>query len=422
MTTDQPPVTTSGVSSSRRNLITLFAVAVLIGFGGAIYEVALPLFLKQAGLSWRTMGWIYGAGAIVTFLARVALGAWSDRVGRKLIYVWSLLLTGVATTVTPFFAGAWAQAAFKSVTDPLSRVRDAMYSVLLYETWTTGFQRIFSKTRGVEFLFHFVGLLATAGILGWIARQNVGPPHVWAIAAAGILLLVSGVMFAALYRENPLPSPARPIVSWRDLIRLQLTRPMWVLTISFFVFNFGITVSHSFALQLFFQEKYGATDSQIFVIGALHRLSSALTLLFLGHVFRDRLRFWLMLFVVLEGVFLAAPGFLPAAGPYRFGVLVLPALWTAVAVWLAHDFLGMGLWLPIQQILILRHSRPESRGEEISLSTAIAALGCVPAPFVAGWLRAFPGLTGDFAVNLPFIVSGIGVAASAIILLWLPKE
>jgi hypothetical protein len=78
--------------------------------------------------------------------------------------------------------------------------------------------------------------------------------------------------------------------------------------------------------------------------------------------------------------------------------------------------------VPIQQVLLQRHSGADTRGEEIGLSTALGALGAVPAPFLAGWLRSFPGLASDAAVNLPFIVSGVGVALSALVLLWLPKE
>ncbi len=413
-------------AAPRRNLIVLFAVSTLIGLGGAVYEVALPLFLKDAKLSWRTMGWIYGGGAVATFVIRIWFGAWSDRVGRKTVYVGSLLVAGAATLATPLSANAWAQGVLKSITDPTARLREAMHSVLLYESWPKRFQKIFSKTRGVEFLFHFVGLLAAAALLGALLKVGVRSPTAWFIAGAAGLLLLSGALFALFYREPLRPEAARPALSWRDLLRLDLTRPMWVLALSGFIFSLGITISHCFALQLFFQEKYGASDTQIFTIGALHRLSSAITLLFLGHVFRRRLRMWFMLFLVSEGVFLAAPAFMPA-GEYRVAGLALPALWTVVGVWLAHDFMGMGLWLPIQQVLIQRHSRAASRGEDVVVVTALGALGSVPAPFVAGALRelclgpvaeALPFLAG---INLPFLVSGLGVALSAAVLLWLPK-
>ena len=40
----------SSMRQENRNLATLFTVSVLIGMGAAVYEVVLPLFLKQARL------------------------------------------------------------------------------------------------------------------------------------------------------------------------------------------------------------------------------------------------------------------------------------------------------------------------------------------------------------------------------------
>lgn len=407
----------------RRNLGVLFLVSVLIGLGVAVYEVALPLFLKErAHLGWQAMGWIYGAGAAVTFVIRWGVGAWSDRAGRKIVYVGALLATGLATLVTPCSANVFVQGALKSVADPTARLREAMHSVLLYECWPKRFQSIFSKTRGVEFLFHFFGLLLAAVVLTVMARRGVESPHAWFIGGAALLLLLSGVIFAFGFRERPMEKTSKPALRWRDFLHMRLSRPLWVLTISSMVFNMGIMISHCFALQLFFQEKYHATDTDIFTIGALHRLSSSVTLLLLGHVFRTRLRMWMVIFLVCEGVFIAAPGFLPDQPSYTIAGFVLPTLWTVVVIWLGHDFLGMSMWLPIQQTLMQRHTRPGSRGEDITLATALGALGAVPAPFIAGWLRQCPGLPGDAAVNLPFIVSGLGVALSAVVLLWLPRE
>ena len=407
--------------ADRRNLATLFTVSMLIGLGVAVYDTALPLYLKEVGLDWRAMGAIYGVAAVATVLMRVGVGAWSDRVGRKVVYVGSLVATSLATFLTPLFGGAVMQGTLKSVTDPTTRVREAIHSVLLYESWPRTFQRLFSKTRGVEYLCHFLGLLMSAALLGWMVRAGVQGPQRWFLAGAATLLLLSGLIFAAFFRERPREEAPREALTWRHMVRLRLTRPMWVLTVSNFIFTLGITISHSFALQLFFKEKYGAGDAAIFTLGALHRLSSGLTLLFLGHLFQRKLRNWWMLLLVSEGVFIAAPSFMPP-GTYHIGALALPALWVSVGVWLAHDFMGMGLWLPIQQVLMQRHSRPESRAEEIIVSTALGALGAVPAPFIAGWLRDAAWLESGTALNMPFLASGIGVALSALVLLWLPKE
>ena len=161
----------------RRNLTTLFVVSILLGLGGALYEVTLPLFLKRVGLNWMSMGWIYSVAAVATFVIRIGLGTWSDRVGRKAIYVGSLAVTGLATLFTPFFPSLAMQTVLKSITDPTSRVREAMHSVLLYECWPGRFKKVFSRTRGLELVFHFVGLLIAAWILARLAARGAPAPH-----------------------------------------------------------------------------------------------------------------------------------------------------------------------------------------------------------------------------------------------------
>ncbi len=407
--------------TTRRNVPILFLISILIGLGVAVYEVALPLHLKKVGLSWRDMGWIYAAGALAICFVRFGMGAWSDRVGRKLVYTLSLVAVGVSTALTPFFANAYVQLVLRSVALPAARVRDTMHSVLLYEDSRRGFLNIFSKTRGVEYLFHFVGLLLAGWGIDAMRRNGVASPHAWVIWIAAAVLVLAGLVFGTLYRERARRGSGGASLSWTDLLSPRLSRPMWVMTASIFVFTLGIMISHCFALQLFFQEKYGASDRDIFAIGALHRLCCALPLLLVGHLFRRHQKSWLMLFVFIEGIFLVLPGLMPAALDYRMGPVTIPALWAAVIVWLFHDVLGMGIWLPMQQELLQRFSRPEARGKDMSLAAGLGALGGIVAPPLAGWLRGLPGVNAETTVNLPFIVSGAGVMLSAAILLALPR-
>ena len=390
------------LSAARRNLLTLFAVSVLVGLGVAIYEVALPLYFKSIGFSWTHMGWVYGASALLALVMRVGMGAWSDRSGRKIVYVLSLAVTAVATALTPAFRGVWPQAALRSVAEPAMRVREAMHATLLYDDCPADFRKHFSRTRGVEFFFHFWGLLGAAWALGALARGGVASPVRWVFLGAAAGLGLAGLVFAVFYRQRAAHAAAGARVTWGDFLRPRLSRPMWILTFSTFIFSFGIGISHCYALQLFFAEKFGASQRDVFVLGALHRLARCIPLL------------------VVEGVFLAAPAFINAGWTGSLMGLPVRALWVAVVLWLIHDLLGMGVWLPIQQELLQRYGGAATRGRDISLSQALGALGGVAAPFVAGWARDRSGLPAGVAINLPFVLSGLGVLLSAAPLLALP--
>jgi len=408
------------LAATRRNLLTLFAVSVLVGLGVAVYEVALPLYFKSIGFSWTNMGWVYGASALLALLVRAGMGAWSDRSGRKIVYVLSLAVTAVATALTPASCALWPQAALRSVAEPTMRVREAMHATLLYDDCPAEFRKHFSRTRGVEFFFHFLGLLGAAWALGAMARAGVATPVRWVFLGAGAGLGLAGLVFALFYREHASRAASGVRVMWGDFLRPRLSRAMWILTASTFIFSFGIGLSHCYALQLFFVEKFGASQRDVFTLGALHRLSSCIPLLVVGHLFRRRLKEWLMLLLVVEGVFLAAPAFIAAGWTGEVLGLPVRALWVAVGLWLVHDLLGMGVWLPIQQELLQRHGGAATRGRDISLSQALGALGGVAAPFVAGWAREWPALPPGAAINLPFVLSGLGVLLSAAPLLVLP--
>jgi hypothetical protein len=311
------------------------------------------------------------------------------------------------------------QGILRGVGDPAVRAREAMHSVLLFEDSPQRFRKIFSRTRAVEFFFHFLGLVLAAWCVRWMVAHAIAAPLNKGLVAAGVVLLLSAVCFAYFFREHaPRTRGPAPLV-WRDLLRPNLPAPLWIMAGGMCIFSLAISTSHCFALQWFFQEKFGASNSDILIVGALHRLFVAIPLLVAGHFIRRRLKFWLVLLVACEGVFVAAPGFMPAADYALVGVRV-SALWTAVGVWLLHDVLGMGAWLSAQQELVQRYSRPETRGKDVSLTGALAAVGGIGGPLLAGWLRTWNVFGDGFAVNLPFIVSGMLASTAAIVLLALP--
>jgi len=101
--------------------------------------------------------------------------------------------------------------------------------------------------------------------------------------------------------------------------------------------------------------------------------------------------------MALEGLTLVASG-------------LIPTFWPATIVWLLHDLVGAGIWVPIQSTLIQQYARENSRGADVAKAMAIAAIGSIFGPILAGYL--YP-----ISVDLPFIVGGAIIALSALILL-----
>lgn len=389
-----------------RNFMIIVVVSAILGFSLAIYENVLPLYLADIDISRRAMGLIFGAGAFTMYIVRIYAGAWSDRVGRKVVYSSSLLIQGLAGVITPMTAGVGLQALLKGVREPSMRVRETMHSVLLYEHSHSGFIDAFGKSRGIEFLCMFFGLVIAAFGFGFLRQRGFSNPSAIFLTASGILALIAAAVFILGYREQGFVATPGSKITLKDIFRPTLNRELWIMTVAEFVFMIGLSCTHSFAMQLFFREKFGASDTAVLIIMALHRLSYAIPLLLAGRFIKSNLKQIYVSMVALEGIFIAVPGF-------------INNLFWAAGIWLLHDFLGAGVWAPVQQALLQKYSDPSIRGKQVSLVLAIGSIGMILGPLMAGFLSNLHTtgvVTHETAISLPFIVGGMLVSCKALIL------
>ncbi|NOZ23267.1 MAG: MFS transporter [Planctomycetes bacterium] len=393
----------------RRNFTAVLSTSVLFGLTFGMYELVLPFYLKDQGVSNVGQGYIFAAGLLMPFFLRIGVGGISDRFGRKIFYGLSILLAGVASLLTPFFANSIVQAALKGARESAVETRKVLHPILLYEFAKSRFVDFWGKTQGFERLFEaagypLAGFLLTAG--GAAGYRN-------AMLLAAFLLGLSFVGFALLYKEGKpsgndetnAPRPPR----LRELVSLRLNRKLWIIIISTMIFNVGLMCSHCFVMPLFFTQKFGLTKEQTAIVLMLHRLFMAVPLIFAGWIIRGGLKVqkvYYILFIFVEGVLITAGG-------------LLPNFYSATSVWLFHDFFGAGLWQPAQAALIMHYASDHRRGLDVGKVIAFSAVTLFLGPLLAGYLTALPGLSAAAAISLPFIVGGAIIAASAFLLLLL---
>jgi len=379
----------------RRNYGTLLTVSILFGLGYGLYEFALPYFLDLHGISVPRMGVIYAAAAMLLFVVRVYAGHLSDRLGRKALYAISVLSSGAVSAATPASVALWFQTALKSVRDAGATVFDSMYQLALHDESRDRYVDRVGKARGLQSLAEAMATFG-AGLL--LAREA----YVGSFRLSAAFLLAGFLVFLFGYRPNASPVQQQADQSLRGILAFDLPRPLTVLTASAFVFTIGLSASHCFVMQLFWERQFGASKPVIGTILMLHRFTIALPLLLVGWAVKSHLKQVYIAFVMLEGLALALSGLLP-----RF----LPA----TLIWLTHDLFGAGVWLPIQSALIQRHSREETRGRDVSKVFAIASLGWLFGPLLAG--AVFERWYGG-----PFFLSGAIMILSAFVLFALKPE
>jgi MFS family permease len=394
-----------------RNLYLVLGTAMLFGASTGVYEYILPLYLKSQGISFAQMGGIFALAGLAMVVARIYMGSLADLWGRKRLYGWALALCGTACGLAPCWPGMLGQLVLKTLRETAALTRETIYPIILFEEQRAAFLNYIGKFRGVEYLFQAGGTLV-AGLL--VARMTAGsgitdrlialgwtqPPGAYELLLylAGAVLVLGGLWWACAFREHP-RAGAQRIVSLRELVSFDLHPNLRIILISGIVFTFGLQLSHSFYMPLFFKEQYGASAETVALIMVIHRITLALPLLIVGQLRLRNFKRWYIAGLIIQGLTTGAAA-------------LMPAVLSSAVFFLLHDLIGAGIWSPIQATLIQRYSRDATRGLEVGKVLAWTSLGSIVGPLAAGFMA-------EQATWLPFFCSGLFMALAAIPLCWL---
>jgi len=385
-------------TSVNRNVKIVLAVSVFFGAATGIYEFVLPYYLKERGLSFESMARIFAAAAAGMLVLRVLMGRLADVWGRKLFYGLSLGGSALALGLTPLSASVFGQSVLKTLREATFLTRETLHPIVLYEERPDRFREFLGKTRGIEFLCQGGGTLIAGALFVVIGTRG----NLWLGAA---LVAVGFILFASLFRDRPLPSHHRSRPGrLRDLFSFDMHRNLKVIMVSFFIFNIGFTTSHCFIMPLFFSEKFGVSAYAVSWVMVLHRITIGLPLLVAGTLPIRNLKVVYIGTLTLEGIIISASA-------------LVPNFLAAAAVWLLHDLVGAGIWIPVQNQIIQDHTSPEQRALQVGKILAYSGVGAIIGPWLAGWLLA--NLSERMSMSAPFFVSGLLMVVAAAVLLLL---
>ncbi len=390
----------------RRNVFVITTTAVIFGLSFGIYDLVLPLWLKENRISYAQMGWIYAASNLMMMLVPIGAGWLADLFGRKRFFSTSLALCAVACLATPVTASVAAQTLLRVLQRAASGIYEALQGVLVFETSSAAFLLNIRLARGFEFTCHALGALVVYALVwGKPGKEVLALPM---FVACG-LLVASFVLVVGWLRE-PRPEEAVQLVKKRINI-LGLPPVLILMAVFNFTFQLGLSISHSQMQLLFFEDKFDLANHHVALVSILHRISLGLPMM-LAAFWVTRPNKGLFIFtVVLEGLFVSATVF-------PTGVV------GAVAVWFLHDPIGAAIWVPMNAWYMQEYARPERRASDVATVLAMSTFGMAIGPLIAGWLADYTGPVPSFlsgSIDLPFFVSGLVVALSAIVVCFLPK-
>lgn len=370
------------MSVEKRNFWILMFVSAFFGVAIGLYDFALPYYLKQRGISYSGMGFIFSISFFFVLFIQIWSAWLSDLSGRKPFYSLALFVSSLSNFFTPIFSKISLLTLIKTIRETAAAIQDTMSSVILYESISRRrYLFLIGRIWGLGFLFQGAGIFI-AGIL--MIRSYTLP----FFFAAGVIFLAF-ILFESGFVEGKAKEEME--TSFGGNLSL-LNRGLVLLTISGFIANLGVALSHTQMMPLFFSIKYGARENWVAILLALHRISFGFPMMFTGNWLKgkwlkaENLKFLYMLFLTLQNIAISATAFMPSF------------LWAA-GVWLIHDVIGASVWAPVRSTFIQYFSRDETRAFQMAMVGALSNIGWVFGPIIAGYLA-------NINISLPFSMSG----------------
>ncbi|MFH2068981.1 MAG: MFS transporter [Candidatus Omnitrophota bacterium] len=362
----------------RRNIFVFFVAVSLFGLTFGIYEISIPFYLQSQKISFPRMGDIFAVSFLFAFLMRQYAGYLSDIFGRRPFFSAALFLSGLGNFCTPFFNTVGAQMFLKSLREGAFGVKETMQSIILYEGAEKEFLNTYGKNRGSEWIFQAAGIFLAGIIVIRFSLSSV-------FFTSGIILFLATALFWTFFQAAPTKEAAGRRNA-REIFSFDLTGKLRYLTIIYFILNVNTGLSHGPTMPIYFRDRFGMSLAVIASLMVVHRLSLGLPMLFAGRLRSKNPKSFYLVALIFSGVSLILTPFISRAS-------------IAIPVWITHDLLGAGVYVPIHNYLIQKHTGEDIRGLHVSKSFAYSSLGVVPGYFLSGYLY-------NFNIGAPFFTAG----------------
>lgn len=341
--------------------------------------VHVPSFVQELGGGEVVIGFLVGATAVSSILARPAIGQATDRRGRR-----PLILTGHAINIVAIAAyftvdglGVWITAI---------RILQGIGVAMLFTTVVTLAADIVPADRRTQALTLFgvsgVGQIAFGGIIGDWALATGGFDRLFGVA---LVFAVLGLAAIVGVRDVPGTS-SQESPGFFAASRNRRLYPIWVATL---VFSLGVTPYFAF-LATFITEIGFGTVGGFFGAYAIVAVGLRLSLSWLP----DRVGPSRILFVSFAA--LAGGLALLGSATSNAGILVAGALCG----------MGHGFIFPILYAMTIDRAEPENRGSAMALYTGLFDVAAFAGAPVLGWIIQGAGYTSMWTTAAVVVVGG----------------
>ena len=374
-----------------KRTIRAYYVGMFLYWGALyVYSPILSVYAQSLGASFTTVGVVVGAYGFVQMWLRIPLGIWSDRLGRRLPFLYAghffnlVGCLGLAMAPTPMYL-----VIFRGVLG-ISAATWVAFTVLFASYFPANQS---PKAMGIITAINGISLITVNGFGGQIAQM-------WGMGAtfyAGAVLAAIGLIATVPIKEH---RTHREPPTFRQIWRI-ITHPALMLVASITALNHYAFWATTFGFVPVYAADLGASKLTLGIIGVAALVPYTLTAP-MNHRFAARLGENRAVFI---GILVMA-----------VTMFVVPLINNIplLAISQGASGFGRGLVYPLLMGLSIREISGEDRATAMGVYQAVYAIGMFLGPTTAGAVADAVGLSGAFIIA--GTVSVIAAAAALTLL------
>lgn len=376
-----------------RDLRVLVLSAVAGTLASGLLSPVLPVFLQSRGLDLQRIGLIFTVGSLLPLVVQPALGALSDRVGRKGVLVGTSIITSLLLPLFALFPSPLPLSAALAAKLMLDRSAVPVSSAMVGDFAPANKRAtVFGLLSSVSSLVYVGALVGSSAVVALLR-----PDRVFYLASA--LFLFSGLSLFWLSPSKGLSSAA-PAASKSRTLLSGLLAPFVYMRRSpelraLFVYELGFV----FALDLFpiylplYAVKLGAPQAMVGPLVAVSWLVYAFVQPVGGRLSDGRKsRKGIISLGLLALAALVAVLGLSGLMPHRVALPVMVVAWALMAI-------PDGLFRPSASALLVDLAPPAERGRFFGAVASVSALANAIAPLAYGFIALRFGLGAAFLLS-----------------------
>ena len=386
----------AAVSEVDRTLPIMVAVQFFMTLGFTVLSPIMPLFLPQLGVHGPAAIdlWTGVLNAATPFVAAFTSPLWgrlSDRRGRKLMLLRSMVAISLFTGLMGFSQTVWQFFALRMVMGAFSGFSASAITLVSSQAPDNRLGYALGWLSTGQLLGSLMGPLLGGAVADWSGSNRV-PFFVTSFIAASITLVAAWKVREAPALSKPAEKPGATLSGWRILTSAGLL-PLFVVLL---LAQLGVR-SVQPVVTLYVQSLVGHVSNLATLSGLAFSMTGLADMVaspFLGKR-SDVLGYRRVLLICLFG---AASFSLPQAFAHSY--------WLFVA-----ERFGVGMFvggiLPTANALIARSAPPAQRGMVLGLTASASFLGSSVGPLTGGVVAAAFGLRWVFLVTAGLLLSSL---------------